>query len=102
MRRQPADLELLVECALSVARSIGAPPPTRSAALAVINRVVDERHALDGAYEGIITRDEAVTLLLAHFQSSLFDFYDQKVGADPWSDPELLEAVHRGLFGNGS
>ena len=84
---------------MNIARSMGAPPPTRSAALTVITRVVDERGALDGVASGIITRHEAVTLLLAHFQSSLFDFYDQKVGADPWSDPGLVDAVTRGLFG---
>jgi hypothetical protein len=99
-RQQPADVELLVECATSIAKSIGAPPPTRSAVLTVISKVVDEREALDCAHLGIITKDEAVTLLLAHFQSSLFDFCDQKVGADPWSDPHLVDAVKRGLFGS--
>jgi hypothetical protein len=98
--RQPADVELLVECATSLASAIAAPPPSRSAVLAVISTVVDERDALDCAHLGIITNDEAVTLLLAHFQSSLFNFCDQKAGADPWSDPHLVEAAKTGLFGS--
>jgi hypothetical protein len=102
MPRQPADVELLVECATSVAKSIGAPPPSRSAVLTVISKVVDEREALDTAHLGLITRDEAVKLVLAHFQSSLFDFSGQRTGADPWSDPRVVDAVKRGLFGTES
>ena len=98
MPRQPADVDALVECATSIARSIGAPPPSRNAVLTVIRTVVDEREALDGERLGILTRDEAVTLLLAHFQSSLFDFSGGNA-ADPWSDPRLFDAVKRGLFG---
>ena len=99
MPRQPADVESLVECATHIANSIGLPPSSRSAVLAVISTIVDEREALDCVHLGIMTRDEAVMLLLAHFQSSLFDFSDQSVGADAWSDPQLLDAVKRGLFG---
>ena len=87
---------------MHLAKSIGLPPPSRSAVLAVVSTVVDEREALDCAHLGILTRDEAVTLLLAHFQSSLFDFADQKAGVDPWSDPHVVDAVKQGLFGTGS
>ena len=97
MATPPADIELLVECAMRVARSIGAPPPSRNAVLTVINSVVDDREAVDCARLGLMTRDEAVTLLLAHFHSSLFDLLGPNEAA--WSDPELLDAVKRGLFG---
>lgn len=46
-----------------------------------------------------MTRDEAVMLLLAHFQSSLFGVSDQNAAIEPWFDPQLLDAVKRGLFG---
>jgi hypothetical protein len=99
MSRQPADLDLLVDCARKIGLQIGVPAVDERHVREVISKVINGRAALDAAAQGVITREEAATLLLAHYQSDLFAFADAFKDADPWSDPALIDTVKRALFG---
>jgi hypothetical protein len=92
-----------VQCARTFAHRIGAPSPDGDAVLKVVRKVVDEREAIDAATAGLITKDEAISLLLAHFHSDLFALAHVRDGDDnPWADRQLLDDVKRGLFGTAS
>lgn len=99
MAQQPADLALLIDCAARIAAAIGVAAPDERAVRSVVAEVVDRHEPIDAVARGLLTGDEAVTLVLAHFQSRLFDFADARRGVDPWSDAAVRDAVRKGLFG---
>lgn len=98
MDYRPFDMTLLLECAQRFAAMIGAPQPDETRVWQVIKDVIDERGALENAALGLITRDEAAQLLLAHFHSALFMLTKIDPTAEAW-DPSLVDDIKRGLFG---
>lgn len=97
--KTPLDAESLVQCANRMADLLRVAHPERIEVLRVVEYVVDEREAVAGVEMGIITPEEAVLLLLAHFHSSLFSFAPPEPGRSPWEDMTFLEEVRASLLG---
>lgn len=99
MSSGPADTNLLIECARRLAELMGAPAPDEMHVRRTIDNVVEKRGVVESAEMGLITKDEAVSVLLAHFHSDLMSLAAAPT-SEPWNDPALVTAVRRGLFGS--
>jgi hypothetical protein len=99
MSTRPVDTNLLIDCARRFAELMGAPVPDEMHVRRAIDKVVEERRVVESAEMGLMTKDEAVSLLLAHFHSDLMSLAHGPT-PEPWKDPALVIAVKRGLFGS--
>lgn len=99
MASRVADSSLLIECARVLARMLDAPIPDEIRILEVIDEIVDKRSVIANVERGLITRDEAVALLLARFHSELLQCVSAGADSVPWENRDLLDAVKRGIFG---
>ena len=98
----PADTDLLVICASRFARALGVAPGPESRVREVIERVLVQRQAIEAANAGILTRDEAINLLLSHWDSSVFGLPEGPNRATAGEDPALRRDMERGVFGERS
>jgi hypothetical protein len=96
--RQVARLDLLVEAARIFVEGCELPMPRVETIHALVHEKVEGREIVACARMGIMTDEGAVSFVIQHFQSRLFQM-KQFADKAPWDDPRLLESVRAGLFG---
>lgn len=94
-----ADMRVLVDCCIDIARRMDARPPSRAACHEFLAALLARKQFVEGARDGIITRDEACTAVGAHIQT----FLHHELGVLPdtrlFELPEISAAVRMGLLG---
>ncbi|MEP1857427.1 MAG: hypothetical protein ABJI60_06490 [Kangiellaceae bacterium] len=68
MNKSP-NIEELLECGVSLAEELGMEVPPREMFNSKIDEVLFERENYECAKSGLITNDELVNLVIAHFQT---------------------------------
>lgn len=94
------DLALLVTSAHRLAHLLNAAPPSEERVRAVVEKVVSEKEAIQGVQLGLLTQDEATSLMLAHFHTALFEGETRDPTAQSWNDALLRANIRRALFGS--
>jgi hypothetical protein len=97
---EPACMEDVIEAGRRYARGAGIASPSDIEIRALIESVIRRKHVLAGVAEGVLMRDEAIHLLLAHFQSAWGRRPLPANLAQDFFTPDILDLVQRGLFGD--
>lgn len=92
---EPFDEDLLIDCVRRVSQRAGVASPDEADIRTTINKMVRERGIIDCALECTLTRHEAVSVLLAHFQSD----HPVWIHVSYWEAPDIVADIKLGLFG---
>ena len=94
------DMAILIRCANRIAEKMQVPTPEEGCVRQVVEEVIARHDPAVAADEGLLMVSEAVNLILAHFESSLFLSPTYRGGSPIFNDPESQELARRGLFGS--
>lgn len=93
------NINALTKCASMFAALIGEPEPNEEHVRQVVENITIGRGTLECVSSGVLTKDEAVLQLLAHYHSALFRCKTVDVDHNPWANTELLNLMKQGLLG---
>jgi hypothetical protein len=93
------DFETLVNCVANVALLLGVQVPSDERCRAVLEYVLFERGAFRADELGLVTKEEAVFLVMAHVQSELFPETLMEDHGKLWRDPGIMAEFRRGIDG---
>jgi hypothetical protein len=99
MSETAANLPALIKCARTLASRLGLPPPLDDDVARIVDQVLSQHEVFESVRTGLVTKDEAALLVMAHLHSDVFLLARSPSGERPWDDDSLLTAVKIGLFG---